>query len=87
MKVIEGVAAGWEELAKALHFDSSVIEHMRGTEDACWNILWRWLEGETRQPVNWITLIESLIEAGFIDIATDLQEAVEDYPIDVICKP
>ena len=85
MKVIEGVAAEWEELAKALHFDSSVIEHMRGTEYACWDILWRWLEGETRQPVNWDTLIESLIEAGFVAIATDLQEAVEDYPIDVVC--
>ena len=85
------MATEWEELAKALHFESSVIEHvshtLHQTKDACQEILRRWLEGqeETRQPVNWDTLIDSLIEAGFVDIATDLQEAVEDYPIEVVC--
>ena len=63
------------------------LHTLHQTKDTCQEILRRWLEGqeETRQPVNWDTLIDSLIEAGFVDIATDLQEAVEDYPIEVVC--
>ena len=83
--MIEGVAARWEHLAHALHFESSVIEIIRRnsfhqTEDACRDVLWRWLEGqgETRQPVNWATLIESLLDAGFVIMADNLREAVED---------
>ena len=84
--MIEEVAGYWEDLARALHFESSVIEHITDmfyqTEDACREVLRRWLgrqEG-TRQPVNWATLIDSLTEAGFVDIAEDLQEAVGDPP-------
>ena len=86
MKVIEGVAAEWENLALALHFDSSVIEIVRRdtfyqTEDACREMLRRWLEGQggTRQPVNWRTLIESLLEAGFVDIAENLHAIIEAH--------
>ena len=88
--MVEAVAAEWEELAKTLHFDSSVIEHVKErfpqTEDACQEVLRRWLDGQegTRQPVHWDTLIDSLLEAGFDSIANDLQEAVENYPVDVI---
>ena len=83
--MIEEVAAEWEKLALALHFQTFVIDIVRRntfhrTEDACREVLQRWLEGqeETRQPVNWATLIDSLLEAGFVDIAEDLQEVVED---------
>ena len=82
--MIEGVATHWEDLAKALHLETSVIEHVRDmfhqTEDACREVLRRWLEGqgETRQPVNWATLIDSLLEAGFVDVVEDLQEVMED---------
>ena len=73
MKVIESVAAQWEQLALALHFGSSVIDIVKRnnfyqTEDTCREMLQRWLEGqgETRQPVNWATLIDSLLEAGLL---------------------
>lgn len=88
VRVIQGVAAKWEYLADALHFESSVIEIVRRdtfhqTEAACREVLQRWLEGleGTRQPVNWGTLIDSLLEAGFVDIAEDLQEVVGDSPL------
>ena len=84
--MIEEVAESWEYLARALHFESSVIEHITDmfyqTEDTCREVLRRWLEGqeETRQPVNWATLIDSLTEAGCVDVAENLQEAVGDPP-------
>ena len=85
--MIEGVAAQWEALALALHFESSVIEYVRRdafhqTEDACRKLLQRWLEGQegTRQPVNWATLIDSLLEAGIVDIAEILKGVVEEPP-------
>ena len=88
--MVEAVAAEWAELAKTLHFDSSVIEDVRERfpqpETACQEVLRRWLDGQegARQPVRWDTLIHSLLEAGFFDTANDLQEAVENYPVDVI---
>ena len=90
VKVVEAVAEEWEELAKTLHFNSSVIESVRESfplpKDGCQEMLRRWLDRqeETCQPVYWNTLINSLCEAGFVDIANDLQEAVKDYPITVI---
>ena len=85
--MIEEVVGYWEDLARALHFESSVIEHIGDmffqTEDACREVLRRWLEGqgETRQPVNWTTLIDGLSEAGFVDVAEELQEALGDPPL------
>ena len=76
--MIEEMAGYWEDLAQALHFESSVIlitDMFYQTEDAC-----REGQEETRQPVNWATLIDSLIEAGCVDVAEDLQEAVGDSP-------
>ena len=86
MKVIEAVMAEWEELAIALHFDSSVIEAVRRdtfyqTSDACRQILCKWLEGEGQGPVNWSTLLDSLLRASFVNVAVDLKEALQqqDY--------
>ena len=88
VRVIEGVAGHWEDLALALHFETSMIEIVNRdmfhkTENSCRELLRRWLEGQggTRQPVNWATLIESLIDAGFFDVADDLREVVEDPPL------
>ena len=82
--MIEGVAALWEHLAIALGFESNVIEIVRRdmfhqSEDACREILRRWLEGQrgTRQPVNWATLVNSLLEAGFVDMVEDLQDLMD----------
>ena len=88
VRVIESVATNWEYLAQALHFEDGVIETVRRdaynrAEDSCQEVLRLWLEGqaESRQPVNWGTLIDSLSEAGFVDVAEDLQAAVEDSPL------
>ena len=82
MKVIEAVRAEWEELAIALHFDGSVIEAVKRdafyqTGDACRQILCKWLEGGGQGPVNWSTLLDSLIRASLVDIAVDLKEALQ----------
>ena len=79
MRVMETVAAGWEHVAIALGFEGFVLEAIQRdahfqTSTACRQILQRWLEGGGLQPVNWNTLTEALIEAGYLDLATDIRE-------------
>ena len=82
MKVMETVAAGWEHLAIALGFEGYVLESIQRdahfqTTTACRQILQRWLDGEGLHPVNWTTLTEALIEAGYLDLATDIRELLD----------
>ena len=77
VKVVEEVAAKWELLAYALHFSPAIVETIRRDKlhecvPACQEILHRWLNGETRQPVSWQTLINSLRDCDFNTLADDL---------------
>ena len=78
VKVIEKVAAHWERLALALHFEGHVLEivrrdHMSDSMAQCRAILYRWLNGEARSPVSWGTLVKSLKEIEFTLLAEGLE--------------
>ena len=80
VKVIEGVAAEWEQLAYTLQFPPAVVRTVRRdtTQDctaACAEVLYRWVGGAegTRQPVSWATLIECLRDCDFNELAKDLE--------------
>ena len=81
IEVIEKVAAHWERLALALHFEGHVLEIVKRdemtVEGSCRSILYRWLNGEARTPVSWDTLITSLKEIKFRVLAEDLELALK----------
>ena len=81
LRVIDTVAAQWEELAIALGFEAAVInyirrDHVHNAKGACCQVLTKWLAEEAeenlRGPVTWATLIECLADAGFASLAEDL---------------
>ena len=78
VRVMETVAAHWENLAVALGFESCVIETIQRdthyqTVSACRQILQRWLEEKGPHPVNWHTLTEALVKAGYPKLAADVR--------------
>ena len=82
IRVIDTVAAQWEELAIALGFEAAVInyirrDHVHDAKGACCHVLTKWLaekEENLRSPVTWTTLIECLTDAGFAGLAEDLKK-------------
>ena len=80
IRVIDKTAAKWEELALALHFEGHILEIIHRDHilvvPACRNVLYRWLKGEARQPVNWITLIKSLREMELNTLGDELELAL-----------
>ena len=81
MRVMEKVAANWERLALALHFEGHVLEmvrrdYMLDCMAQCRTILHRWLNGEARSPVNWDTLVTCLKEIQFTLLAEGLEAAL-----------
>ena len=85
VKVIESVAAEWEQLAIALEFDSPVIDYLRrdfnhDAKGAVTQVLTKWLNGESDsgRPITWDTLIQCLNDAGQVGIAEDLDNLLRD---------
>ena len=83
VKVIEGVAAEWEQLAYTLQFSPAVVRAVqRDTNQdcaaACEEVLYRWVCGAegTLQPVSWVTLIECLRDCDFVELARNLENAL-----------
>ena len=80
VKIIETVAAKWEEVALALHFEGHTIQnirydpHIQCIDTACRVMLQKWLDGEGHQPMTWGTLMDALIDIGFVTVVEDLQE-------------
>ena len=79
VKIIETVAARWEEVALALHFEGHTIQNIRYDTriqcvDACCVMLQKWLDGEGLHPVTWEILMDALVAAGFVTVVEDLQE-------------
>ena len=81
VRVIDTVAAKWEELAIALGFEASVIDyirrdHVHDAKAACRRVLTMWLEEEEENlcgPVTWTTLIQCLKNAEFSNLAQDIE--------------
>ena len=82
VRVVEEVSPDWEKLALALQFRGGVIravernQHFQ-VEAACRTILQRWLDGESRQPVTWGTLMECLEDIGHGSLASELRRELE----------
>ena len=81
IRVIEGVAPEWEELAIAMGFEAHIItairrDNLRDAKAATRQILTRWLDGECTAgtAVSWESLVQYLDNAGFSGVAFDLQE-------------
>lgn len=77
------MAYKWKQLAMSLNFDGPKIESidmgaMYKPEEACRQMLVKWLDGddELKGPVTWGTLIQSLIDAGLVDMADRLKEII-----------
>jgi len=41
-------------------------------------MLQKWLDGEGHQPVAWETLMDALIDIGFVTVVEDLQEILRN---------
>ena len=77
--IIETVADQLEEMALALQLEDHAINTFEGDPvPACCEMMQQWLNGEGREPVTWSTLIESLIDTGFLDLAEALQEILRN---------
>ncbi len=82
VKIITSTAARWEQVATRLHFDRHIIEHITRdhhyqTVPCCRKIFEKWLDGAGRQPANWKTLIITLKEANFSELAEEVQEIID----------
>ena len=84
MKVVKGVGDKWKDLAKSLNFNKLRIDSIdtgaprEQPEEACQQMLTEWLDedDDLRGPVTWVTLIQSLIDAGLVDMADRLKELI-----------
>ena len=93
LRVLDTVAADWMYLAISLGFEGPVIECiemeslMRPTE-ACHRVFTKWLDGGDGlcKPVTWDTLIQCLIDAGFVDTAEQLEEILCEWHKRVVIK-
>ncbi len=82
IQVIDEVAHQWEKVALSLHFKEYTIQsisknHPKDCETACLDMFTKWLLGNpnTRQPITWQTLIESIGETNS-QLAHELMDAV-----------
>ncbi len=68
----------------ALHLDFHEIETIkrneRRVEDCCRAVIHKWLLGDHRSPMTWATLVSSLEDADFNNLAKDVREALEPAP-------
>ena len=83
MKIIESIAAKWEEVALALHFEGHTLQNIRYDTrvqcvDACREMFQKWLDGDGSQPATWETLRDCLVDAGFVTLVEDIQQILRD---------
>lgn len=82
VKVIERTTAYWERVAVRHHFEGYEIDNIAADyhqkEDACRKMFSEWLEGKGRQPKTWTTVVSALNEASFIEVASDLSDALTE---------
>ena len=78
LKIIETVAEQLEEMTLALQLEDHTVAFDGDPVLACCEMMQQWLDGEGRKPVTWSTLIESLVDTGFLDLAENLQEILRN---------
>ena len=83
VRILDTIAAQWEDVAIALDFEGSVIETVRQdthhqSVPACRTIFQKWLAGGGCQPANWSRLIQALTDARLIDLAEQIKNIVRE---------
>ena len=80
LKIIETIAEQLEEMTRALELEDHVTNTAVEGDPvpACCDMMQQWLDGEGRKPATWSTLIDSLIDTGFLDLADNLQEILRN---------
>ena len=82
VKIIDSVALQWRELAISLGFDQDAIDSIADTyldsDEACREMLAKWLEDNEhlKGPVTWNTFIQCLVDAGQLELASELEEVL-----------
>ena len=66
-------------MAFALKFDGDTVEviednNNRKSEECCWRMLNRWINGEGDQPASWEMLVEALRDAELGVLADELEQ-------------
>lgn len=85
VKVIESIGNQWGELAKALGFENEVIDYIADMfpqdHEASCQMLSKWLDGgdNLAHPITWTTLIQCLIDAGFVELAESIRDTLYSY--------
>ena len=84
--ICDHLAGNWEDLFLCLNFEPaeenqsmiSVIKRNNAgkVEDACRDVLLKWLAGGGRKPVTWATFIEVLRDMGESSLADKTKEAL-----------
>ena len=79
--VIARIASEWEKLALALNIEAYIMRtikrnHGNSCEDACTDLLRRWLEGEGREPKTWATLVEALKEVPDVETVSAISDVL-----------
>ena len=82
LRIVDGIAYRWQDVALALHFEGSVIASIKestpsNVEEGCRRMLDKWLEGGCREPVTWKRLVEALQDSGFIYLADSLRTTLK----------
>lgn len=86
VRIVDTVAAEWEELAMALGFDGHIINFVKkdfsqDSKGATCKILRMWLEGDyndLKGPISWLTLLQCLTDIGYSTICEEIQEIFEE---------
>ena len=81
-RILAKVSAKWTRLAIALELEEDIDSVRMNThhqvEEACLEILKRWLSGSGRKPVTWSTFIECLDDIELGILADDLRSEFAD---------
>ena len=80
VRIIESIGSEWEEVAKALDMEQEEIDmiktrHLDHDEEACYEILATWLEGNNGE-VSWTALTQAFIDAGLPQLADSLRDVL-----------
>ena len=83
VRVLEGSASRWDEIALRLYFSGDMISQIRMDSQtnalrACQSVFTQWLDGKEglRTPRTWGTVIDALKEADYGQLADDLKEVI-----------
>lgn len=88
IKIRDRLSPNWEDLFLCLGFEPAEENHSTITairrnnvgkvEDACRDVLLKWLAGNGRKPVTWATFIDALIDMGESTLADKIRELLTD---------